>query len=240
MFLIPPYIEDKINRAGIIDENDYYFPIKRLAIAGKPIDDFNPKSARQYILDNLNKINVNINDWNISDNKKKIKIPTWQEISNTKIIPKIKSLIWAIYHNATYNEKKFNIFNNENSTKCKYCTETDEDIEHTFFSCNRIRLFWNKINEFLNKISLANNPPNTITNKDVIERLNKFKGQLPNIEVIHALALWEIHRAKTEYNLSNINLTLNIIIKINIPVSNNGQSQRECNIEKKNHESPTK
>ncbi|PVU94710.1 hypothetical protein BB561_002326 [Smittium simulii] len=33
------------------------------------------------------------------------------------------------------------------------------------------------------------------------------QGQLPNTEVIHALALWEIHRAKTEYNLSNINLS---------------------------------
>ncbi|PVU97622.1 hypothetical protein BB561_000450 [Smittium simulii] len=174
MFSILPYIEDKINRARIIDVNDYYFPIKRITIAGKPIDDFNPKSARQYILDNLNKIN---------------------------------SLIWTIYHNATYNEKKSSLFNSENSAKCKYCTEIDEDIEHTFFSCNRIRLFWNKISEFLNEIVLTNNPPNTITKKDVKERLIKFKYQLPNTEVIHALTLWEIHRVKPEYNLANVNLS---------------------------------
>ncbi|PVU90951.1 hypothetical protein BB561_004645 [Smittium simulii] len=41
----------------------------------------------------------------------------------------------------------------------------------------------------------------------VVDRLNKFKSQIPNTPVIHALALWEIHRAKTEYNLSKINLS---------------------------------
>ncbi|PVU92689.1 hypothetical protein BB561_003677 [Smittium simulii] len=72
------------------------------------------------------------------------------------------------YHNAAYSDKKLSLFNKENSPKCKYCGEDDEDIKH---------------------------------------KLNKFKSQIPNTPVIHALALWEIHRAKTEYNMSNINLS---------------------------------
>ncbi|PVU90451.1 hypothetical protein BB561_004872 [Smittium simulii] len=173
-----PYIEEKINRSAIGTKNTD-FPTNRLTIAGLPIADFNPKSARQYILGNLTKINVNINYWNI-DNKTKTKIPTWQEISNTKIIPKIKSLIWTIYHNAANSDKKLSLFSKENSPKCKYCGEDNEDIKHKFFKCSRIQIFWGKINEFLNNITLENNTQTQklITKYDVVDRLNKFKSQI--------------------------------------------------------------
>ncbi|PVU96207.1 hypothetical protein BB561_001321 [Smittium simulii] len=84
----------------------------------------------------------------------------------------------------------------ETIKKILYSTKKSDQPNNYIFNLNYSNIFM-----------LANNPPNIITKNDVINGLKKFKGQLPNTEVIHALALWEIHRAKTEYNLSNINLS---------------------------------
>ncbi|PVU93748.1 hypothetical protein BB561_003065 [Smittium simulii] len=95
---------------------------------------------------------------------------------------------------------------------------SDDIVAHAFWSNYSIfdsyyRLTRNSSNNLTESIlNIKSHPPSHLPllkdDKGITShRLNKFKSQIPNTPVIHALALWEIHRAKTEYNPANINLS---------------------------------
>ena len=82
---------------------------------------------------------------------------------------------------------------------CPVCNERDETLTHYFFTCSRVREYWRLIGSFLDRIQ--EQPPRTptqLTTKDVVAGWAKKKRYLPNVNVLHALAVWQVYRAHTE------------------------------------------
>ncbi|OMH79526.1 hypothetical protein AX774_g7058 [Zancudomyces culisetae] len=104
-----------------------------------------------------------------------------------------------------WNKDKNNIYGD---SRCSYCKEPNEDYKHIFYECKRIKESWNIVKEFIEKGAAKKRLENTteLNIKDIYGMLNKYKGTIPASNTIHALALWNIYRARTESSLSNTNL----------------------------------
>ena len=77
-------------------------------------------------------------------------LPRYAEsILSTKEI-KLKELLFKIYHNIYPTKVQLEKMKKEDNNKCDYCGEIDF-IEHAFTDCQRIKVFWNQVLEWIKK-----------------------------------------------------------------------------------------
>ncbi|PVU88035.1 hypothetical protein BB561_006059 [Smittium simulii] len=88
------------------------------------------------------------------------------------------------------------------NNECNYCSKI-ENTKHIFFICIIIEEFGKLVSNFFAKTLNPNNSYlATITVSDIINGISKLKSKIPNIEILHALALWEIHQCITDSRIN--------------------------------------
>ncbi|OLY78444.1 hypothetical protein AYI68_g7506 [Smittium mucronatum] len=134
----------------------------------------------------------------------------WRRVYKLPIEPKMMSHLWLIYHNVIITGEKLNIWNKgiyDPIQKCNFCDHTMDNIIHGYYECNRTKEYWNLIGKFLKDSQIENTEELIIIGSDdVFDQLNRLKKIFPNIATVQALAIWNIHRSRTEMSLANKNL----------------------------------
>ncbi|KAJ2813086.1 hypothetical protein H4S07_000939 [Coemansia furcata] len=102
---------------------------------------------------------------------------------------------------------------------CKFCSDitrtsdTDDDtseieseyINHYFWACPRIKEFWRQVSCFLQDIHVdTSGPIFQVDLQMVATGFGSWSKWLPNTDILHGLAVWEIYRACAELSLSGI------------------------------------
>ena len=128
----------------------------------------------------------------------------FMDIGKMKEGPYTKYLQFKMLHRRIFTNKKLHNIGIIDSSKCPYCEEPEETIEHAFIYCETVNLFWKKIERWLQiyingtiKICniekiLGTGDPNNIVDKMIIatKRViykNRQTGKSYNIKEVHSL-----------------------------------------------------
>jgi hypothetical protein len=123
----------------------------------------------------------------------------WKAVFSKRLEPKHQSLLWLMQQGAVTTALQMVHLRPDTTRLCPVCNEHAESLTHYFFECPRVREYWRLVGRFLDRIQRQ--PPRTptrLTLKDVVAGWAKKKRDLPNANVFHALAVWQVYRAHTE------------------------------------------
>ena len=174
-------------------------PYRRLTIANSRLDLFTPKKAREF-LHSHGEAKYGYARWGIEE-KETLKPPSWSSIWKMGIEAKQRSLLWLIYHGAVTTRQKLSHFVPDLTNLCPVCEESKETLRHYFFECQRIKQMWIRITQFLNDITCERPNETAITIEEVFSGMASWQNKIPNIQALHALALWQVYRAHAEASL---------------------------------------
>ena len=84
---------------------------------------------------------------------------TWNNLFENIKETKLLEMQWKILHNIYPTNILLKKIGKKNSENCDFCSEKDY-VEHTFFRCSRLKIFWKRISSLINeklnkKISLS-------------------------------------------------------------------------------------
>ncbi|KAJ2840559.1 hypothetical protein FBU31_000316 [Coemansia sp. 'formosensis'] len=144
----------------------------------------------------------------------------WTKIPKIPLKPKHLSLLWLMVHAAVPTAAKLSHYIPDLPPECKYCytlSETDaadsgtisepqrvarKNIVYYFWLCPCIQDFWQRVSCFLQGIRMTAAGP--IFKADlcmVTTGFGTWSKRIPNADIMHSLAVWEIFRARVELSL---------------------------------------
>ncbi|KAJ2814221.1 hypothetical protein H4S07_000019 [Coemansia furcata] len=144
----------------------------------------------------------------------------WARLPKIPLEPKHLSLLWLMAHAAIPTAAKLSHYIPDLPPECKYCytlSETDaadsgaisepqrvarENIVHYFWLCPRVQDFWQRVSCFLQGIRQTTaGPVFKVDLHMVTTGFGPWSKRIPNTDVMHGLAVWEIFRARAELSL---------------------------------------
>ncbi|KAJ2859429.1 hypothetical protein FB639_005779, partial [Coemansia asiatica] len=122
--------------------------------------------------------------------------------------PKYTSLLWLIAHAAVHTATLISHMVPDFPRNCQLCPNSDETILHYFWSCPQVQRFWLLVSRFLHNIQQQQQSNMfTVNIESVVNGFGNSGKSLPNPDVLHGLAIWEIYRSHAELSMDNICLT---------------------------------
>ncbi|KAJ2810938.1 hypothetical protein H4S07_002379, partial [Coemansia furcata] len=143
----------------------------------------------------------------------------WTRLPKIPLETKHLSLLWLMAHAAVPTAAQLSHFIPDLEPVCKFCSDitrtsdADDDtseieseyINHYFWACPRVKEFWRRVSCFLQDIRVdTSGPIFQVDLQMVATGFGSWSKRLPNTDVLHGLAVWEIYRARAELSLSGI------------------------------------
>ena len=63
-----------------------------------------------------------------------------------------KYLQFKLLHKRIVTNKKLQVMGLSNTSNCPYCGSIEESVEHAFFQCGVVRIFWKEIERWLRQV----------------------------------------------------------------------------------------
>ena len=130
---------------------------------------------------------------------------TWNNLFKNIKETKLLEMQWKILHNIYPTNVILKKIGIKQTEKCDFCNEIDY-VEHTFFNCNRLKMFWEAISSLINK---KLNKKIYLSEKSVLlgieqEHHNLRKEELKFINLIILIGKLSIIKSKF-YQMINLN-----------------------------------
>jgi hypothetical protein len=115
---------------------------------------------------------------------------SFKHLWKAKIPPKIKILLWMIWHNAVTTKNNMMKRGWIGDRKCRYCVD-DEDIHYLFFLCPMAKYMWSVVSITLG----ARDRPGNFT--EYFHWILKHAGSFTNVHVVGVTALcWALWKLR--------------------------------------------
>ena len=131
----------------------------------------------------------------------------WEKIYSlsfqTTLDTKLREFQYKVLHRICYTNKMLSKFRIVDSPLCYFCNEELETLEHFFFYCERVRIFWNEVNNILQSQKLISIPFDV---KDIFFGMVHTVNNKVLINYIILEGKYFIYRSKLNKSPLSINL----------------------------------
>ncbi|KAJ2054350.1 hypothetical protein H4S04_000043 [Coemansia sp. S16] len=196
-------------------------------MSGMPLKAYKPSLGRKAI-ESAQIVPLNTAKWTIEEDQGETAVQAtartakarWAKIPKIPLEQKHLSLLWLMAHAAVPTASKLSHYIPDLPPECKFCYTLSESnaadnsavsdsqhapretIVHYFWLCPRIQEFWQRVSCFIQGIRDApSGPVFRVDLRAVVTGFGAWSRRIPNADVLHGLAVWEIFRARAELSL---------------------------------------